>query len=222
MSAVVVVAPHPDDETIGCGGALLKHRDNGDHIYWLIVTCMSEGQDFGKTETEQRKQEIVKVSRAYGFEKNIDLNFPTKTLDQVPMEQLVDCVADCFRTIQPETVYLPNPGDAHTDHLITFQAAYSCTKVFRFPFIKRVLTYETLSETEFSANILFKPFVPNVFIDITSFLDKKIEIAKMYKGQFQEHPFPRSVQNLRALATLRGATANCVYAEGFYLVKSIE
>jgi len=222
MNKVLVVAPHPDDETIGCGGALLKHKADGDQIYWLIVTCMSEGQQWSKDEIKCKDLEIKKVSNEFGFEGTFELKFPTKMLDQIPMDKLVGSIADCFRTVQPEIVYLPNPTDVHTDHQITFQAAYSCTKGFRFPFIRKVLVYETLSETDFSENLSLKPFVPNVFVDISVTLDKKIEIMEMYEGEIEDHPFPRSTKNVRALATLRGGTANCIYAEGFSLVRSIE
>jgi len=222
MRKILVIAPHPDDETIGCGGTLLKHKANGAKLYWLIMTCMSEEQGWVIDKIKNRKLEIKKVSNIYGFEKIIELNYPTMTLDQIPMEHLVKNIAECFNDIQPEIVYLPNSTDIHTDHQITFQAGYSCTKSFRFPFVKKVLSYETLSETEYAANLSHKPFVPNVFIDITGTIEQKIEIMKIYKDELKPHPFPRSIENIKALATIRGAISNCMYAEGFSLVRYCE
>ena len=80
---------------------------------------------------------------------------------------------------------------------------------------------ETLSETEFAPSTKEDSFVPNMFVDITDFIDRKIEIMKIYKGEFDDHPFPRSERNIRALATFRGATAGCEYAESFMMLKEI-
>jgi LmbE family N-acetylglucosaminyl deacetylase len=222
MNNILVIAPHPDDETIGCGGTLLKHRENGDQIFWLILSHMLKGECWSEKEIDARKQEIKRVANKFQFTDTYELNYPTTKLDQVPMGELVSSIAECINKICPAIVYLPNPTDSHTDHQIAFKAGHSCTKSFRFPFVKKVLVYETLSETEFSPNIGNIPFSPNVYIDISSYLDEKLEILGIYANQLGEHPFPRSIENIKALATLRGATSNCRYAEGFYLVKSIE
>jgi LmbE family N-acetylglucosaminyl deacetylase len=100
-----------------------------------------------------------------------------------------------------------------------FETVYSCTKVFRAPFIKEILMMEVLSETEFSGSD--NGFIPNYFIDISAYLDKKISIMRNYRSELKAHPFPRSIQNIRALATYRGATAGCRYAEGFIQLKRI-
>ena len=222
MNNIVIIAPHPDDETIGCGGTLLKHRANGDQIFWLILSHMPKGECWSNEVIDARAEEIKKVSEQFQFTETFELNYPAAKLDQVAMDELVSRIAQCFNKISPSIVYLPNPTDTHTDHQIAFKAGYSCTKSFRFPFVKKILAYETLSETEFSPNIGNIPFSPNVFIDISDYLDKKLEILDIYANQLGQHPFPRSIENIKALATLRGATSNCHYAEGFYLIKSIE
>lgn len=183
---------------------------------------MPEGENWSDKDIEVRKQEIKEVASKFHFTHTFELNYPTKQLDQVPMDGLVSSISDCINEVRPKVVYLPNPTDIHTDHQIAFKAGYSCTKTFRFPFIKKVLVYETISETEYSSNLSSTIFTPNVFIDISDYLDKKLEIMEVYKNQLGSHPFPRSKKNIKALATIRGATANCNYAEGFYLVKSIE
>ena len=124
-----------------------------------------------------------------------------------------------FRQVEPNIVYLPFKSDVHTDHQIAFKAAYSCTKSFRWPSIKKIVMMETLSETEFSPSTKEDGFVPNMFVDITDFIDRKIEIMKIFKGELAAHPFPRSESNIRALATLRGATIGCKYAESFMILK---
>jgi LmbE family N-acetylglucosaminyl deacetylase len=142
-------------------------------------------------------------------------------LDQLSLGSIISKLSTILCKIKPDTVILPFKSDIHSDHRVAFEAAYSCTKSFRFPFIKNILMMETLSETEFSPSTKEDSFIPNVFVDITGFIDKKIELLKIYKSEIGSHPFPRSERNIRALATLRGATAGCDYAEAFMLLKEI-
>jgi len=221
MSNICVIAAHPDDETLGCGGTLLKHRANGDPISWVIMTAIDEKNGWEKAKVEERRQEIQEVKQQYGFDKTFALDFPTTKLDTIPMSILIQKMAGIIQEIKPEIIYLPNRSDIHTDHQITFQAAYSCTKNFRYPFIKRVLMYETLSETEFSPAVASDAFVPNVFIDITDNFARKIEIMKIYGSEVMPEPFPRSLRTLEALALFRGSMAGVRYAESFMLLKEI-
>jgi LmbE family N-acetylglucosaminyl deacetylase len=218
---VLVIAVHPDDETLGCGGTLLKHKANGDAVHWLIVTSIKEENGFAASVVEARRQEIKAVSSMYGFDGVYDLDFPTIQLDNIPFSRLIGSISDVFRQVEPNIVYLPFKGDVHTDHQIAFRAAYSCTKVFRYPSIKKIVMMETLSETEFAPGIKEDSFIPNMFVDITDFIERKIEIMKVYKNEIGTHPFPRSERNIRALATFRGAVAGCEYAESFMILKEI-
>ena len=219
MSIVLVVAPHPDDETLGCGGTLLRHHDKGDETHWLIVTSISEDVGYSKNEIDRRKTEINDVAESYGFKSVTQAGFNTTMLDKVSKKELISLVSDVFNQIKPDTIYMPYRNDIHTDHGEVFDAVASCTKSFRFPFIRKVRVYETLSETEFSMRTDDKGFRPNLWIDITLYLDKKIEIMKLYKNEIKNHPFPRSEQNIRALATLRGSTINVNFAESFITLK---
>jgi LmbE family N-acetylglucosaminyl deacetylase len=134
---------------------------------------------------------------------------------------LITKISSVVNKVKPNIIYLPFKGDVHSDHKYIFNAAYSCTKSFRYPFIKKIYMMETLSETEFSLSIKEDSFVPNVFVDISEYIDKKIEVMKIYESEIGEHPFPRSERGIRALATYRGGTSNCDYAESFVLLKEI-
>ena len=171
---------------------------------------------------KNREQEIKKVAKEFQFSEVIELNYPTTKLDSIPMSDIVFSISNIMKKIQPSTVYLPNPTDIHTDHQIVFKAGYSCTKSFRYPYVKKILIYETLSETDFASNVSDRPFSPNIFINIDNYVDKKTDIMKIYNNQIEKRPFPRSIDNIIALATLRGSSSNCNFAEGFQLVKSIE
>ena len=221
MNKILVIAVHPDDETLGCGGTLLKHKANGDEIHWLIATDIKESEGYGISTIKKRNKEITKIEDLYGFTSVNKLDLSTTKVDTYSVSVLVSKISSVIDRIKPDIIYLPFKGDVHSDHKYIFDAAYSCTKVFRYPFIKKIYMMETLSETEFSLSTKEDSFVPNVFVDISEYMDRKIEAMKIYESEMGDHPFPRSERNLRALATYRGATSRCNYAESFMLLKEI-
>jgi len=218
---VIIVAPHPDDETLGCGGTILRHREAGDDIHWLVVTAMTPEQGFSQEKIAAREAEIAAVARRYGFASVQLLGLPTTRLDTLPASDLISKIAGVIQGVAPEVVYLPFSGDAHSDHSIVSKAVLSCTKWFRKTSIKRILAYETLSETEFGISPDALGFRPNVFVDIHHYLDEKIDILKIFASELGEFPFPRSIETVRALARLRGSSAGCSAAEAFMLLKEI-
>ena len=221
MKKILAVAVHPDDETLGCGGALLKHKKNGDEIYWLILTSVDVENGWKEEDVESRRNEIDKVSEMYGFSAIHNLSFPATRLDTISMKDLISEISKIIQKVEPDMIYIPNRSDIHTDHQVAFKAIMSCTKVFRYKFIKKILMYECLSETEFSPSLPTDSFIPNVFIDITGFLEEKIKIMNLYRSEMGAFPFPRSVENIRALATYRGATVGVEAAEAFVLLKEV-
>lgn len=222
MKNVLIVSAHPDDEVIGAGGTLLKHVQQGDKVYWLIITNISEGPAFTAERVAGRQQEIDTIAEAFGFAGVIKLDYPTATLSSQTLIQLVPDVSAAFMKWQPEIVYCVNRSDAHSDHRIVFEAVMACTKSFRYPFVKKVLMYECVSETEFAPALPERAFIPNYFVDISAFIEKKLQLMQVYASEVAEHPFPRSLDNLRALAHFRGATVGVHYAEAFQLIKYID
>ena len=216
---ILVISPHPDDETLGCGGTILKHKDIGDKIYWLIITNIDVKNGWDKNAVKKRQKEIETVAGMYGFEKTFKLDYPTAKLDIIPVQEINKSISEVILEIEPEIIYLPNRSDVHTDHQISFKAAYSCTKNFRYPFIKKILMYETLSETEFAPTLPESIFIPNVFVDITKYFEKKLEIFKKYKSEVMEEPFPRSLEVIEAFDKCRGSQIGEKYAEAFVLLK---
>lgn len=215
---VLVIAPHPDDETLGCGGTLLRMAREGAEIAWLIVTSMSEGGGFTKESIALREQEIVKVGALYGFSAVFRLNLLTRQLDRLPLQELIGEFSSVFKSFSPNQVFLPHWRDVHTDHRAVFDAAAACSKWFRYNSVKRVIAYETLSETDFALG--GQPaFQPNLFVNVTDFLDRKLEIMAVYQSEMSEFPFPRSVEAIRALASLRGASSGFKAAEAFQLLR---
>ena len=211
----LVIAPHPDDETLGVGGTLLRRKSEGAKTAWLIMTQMDQIED---TKSQKRKNEVLKVSEIFGFDKIYQLGFPTTKLDQIPMFELVNGISKVVNEFQPTEIFLPHPSDIHSDHKITFQAASSCTKWFRFPSIKRILAYETLSETDFGLS-RENNFHPNYYVDIEKYLDQKIIAMRTYQSEISSFPFPRSVESIRSLSSLRGSSSGFKAAEAFELLK---
>ena len=222
MNKIMVIAPHPDDETLGCGGTLLRHISDGDEVYWLICTTITESQGFAKERIQERKKEIDLVANLFGFAGYRQLNFKTTELDQVPRNELVGAIAEYIKEIKPHTLYLPFRNDVHSDHAYVFDSSVACTKAFRYPYVKKVCVYETLSETEFGLRTDDGGFKPNMWVDISGgFLDKKLEIMDIYKSEIGDFPFPRSQKNIRALSNLRACTVNLTEAEAFMSLKTI-
>jgi LmbE family N-acetylglucosaminyl deacetylase len=221
MNKVMVIAVHPDDETLGCGGTLLKHKSSGDEIHWVIVTSAKSFPGISCKDLSDRDGVIEKVSKMFKFDSVTRLELPTTKLDTLEASHIVELLSDVIQKVQPSYIYLPFMGDVHSDHRVVFECAYSCTKSFRSPFIKKIYMMETLSETEFAPSVASSVFIPNSFVDISRFFEQKIRILLEYKSEMSEHPFPRSVESVKALATLRGSTCSSEYAESFMLLKEI-
>ena len=219
---VVVVALHPDDETLGCGGTLLKHKNSGDEIHWMICTETKKEDGFSSEKVEARNKEISKVAAMYSFDSIHRLGLSTTKVDEYTVSELISKVSSVFQKVRPTILYLPFKSDAHSDHRYMFDAIYSCTKVFRYPYIKAIYMMEVLSETEFSLSTKENSFIPNVFVDVSKYFFEKKKIMKVYESELGEHPFPRSIKSIDALAVLRGSTAGCEYAESFMLLKEIK
>jgi N-acetylglucosamine malate deacetylase 1 len=218
MEKVLAIAVHPDDETLGCGGTLLKHYNNGDEVYWLIITKANQKiTSIPEIEKEQTRY-IKQVANAYRFKKWAQLSFLTTELDQYPLGELIKSISDFIIDIKPSVIYFNNFSDIHSDHKIAFNAIYSCTKNFRYPFIQRILLFEVLSETEFAPALQSNAFIPNVFVDITPFLEQKLEIMKLFTTEQMDEPFPRALSTIRALSRYRGSRIGVEYAEAFMLL----
>jgi N-acetylglucosamine malate deacetylase 1 len=220
MKNVLVVSVHPDDETIGCGGTILKHKEKGDKINWLIITGPTKNHpyDFSEELIVNRQNEIGLVGLKYNFDKVFNLGLPTQLLDEIDFREIVGSIDKVVNQIKPEIIYLINRSDVHSDHRVAFQAVYVCTKNFRKPFIEKILMYETLSETEFSPALLENVFIPNVFVDISAYIDKKLEIMSVYKSEVMPDNLPRSYNAIKALAAYRGSRIGVNYAEAFMLL----
>lgn len=217
---VIVVTPHPDDETIGCGGTLLSLKKMGYSVNWLIVTSVYEKDGYSCDRVRTRDDEIKKVELEYDFDSVIKIGISTTKVDELSKGELVSKISKAFNEVKPNIVFTPFINDVHTDHKLISEAVISCSKWFRYPFIEKILYYETVSETDFNIDPSNRIFFPNVYIDISLYLDRKIEIMKIYESELSEFPFPRSEKVIKSLAYLRGSQSGFEAAEAFQLLRA--
>jgi LmbE family N-acetylglucosaminyl deacetylase len=217
----LVIAPHPDDEVLGVGGTILRRKSEGASIAWLIVTSINLESGWTDQQIKLRSKQIKNISSFFGFDSVFELGYTSRELDSVPKLEIINKMTNVFQDFQPEEIFLPHYSDIHSDHRVTFEAVTSCTKWFRHPYIKRILSYETLSETDFGL-IPHLNFKPNVFINIEQHLENKLNAMSLYTSEIGSFPFPRSLETIDALAKLRGSASGYKSAEAFELLRERE
>lgn len=215
---VMVISVHPDDETLGCGGTILKKIKQGFQVDIVMVTNISTDQGFSQERVDSRQVEINEMQEKYGCNVHL-MNLKSMELDKYDTGELVGKFSKIISSVEPNIIFLPFKGDAHSDHRVTFESAYSCTKTFRYPFIEEVYMMEVLSETDFAPALNENMFIPNTFEDISEFIDEKLDIMEIFESEIAPPPFPRSLDNIRSLARVRGGQSGFLYAEAFMLLK---
>lgn len=218
---ILVTSVHPDDETMGCGGTILRHLEKGDDLFWLILTRAHEPRWDHKV-IEQKGAEVEAVSQSYGFEQTHWLKFLAAQLDAVPRIEVIDEVKRVAREVEPDWVYVVNRSDAHSDHQVGFEAILAAFRPFHQEArVEKILAYECLSSTDAAPPFPEGAFLPNVFSDVTPYIDRKVEIMNLYATEIHPEPLPREASAIRALARHRGATIGVEYAEAFMLIREL-
>jgi len=220
MTKVLVMAAHMDDETLGCGGAIARHAADGDEVHVCFMTDSSTTQYAGDEAKLRPKYEQAKeVASILGIAQLHHLDFPDMKLDTVPIPDLASSVSAIARTVEPEIVYTHHPGDRNKDHALTYEATMVAARPRPGQSIRRVLSYEVLSSTEWGDRHL--PFVPNCYVDIEAWLDAKLQAMGCYTDELRDPPHPRSLEGVRVHARDRGMSVGLEYAEAFCIVYDI-
>lgn len=214
---VLIFAPHRDDEIIGVGGTLLKRKAAGDKVSVCVVTAR-EGMELPKS-TKVLHEEMKRAHEFCGVDEYIGLPFWANNMENFSRQELNKAFFDVIVKTQPEEVYLPFWGDLQVDHRVVTEAAMVVLREKYDHPVRRIYAYETLSETGINLPTEDYAFIPNVFEDITDYLEAKKEALGFFKTQM--HPFPdlRSMEAVEALARFRGATVNVEAAEAFMLIR---
>jgi LmbE family N-acetylglucosaminyl deacetylase len=216
----LVLAPHPDDEVLGAGGAMARWAEAGHSVQVAVVTC-GRPPLCSAEEEAQCRQEAQAAHRRLGVAATWHLDLPAAELDGVPHRELNRALAELVGACAPDELYLPFPGDLHLDHQLVFHSALVAARPGRDPYPRRIYAYETVSETNWNAPFLTPAFVPNHFVDITGTVEAKLEAMALYCSQLRPAPHERSLSALRALATLRGATVGLGAAEAFITIRTV-
>tara|TARA_B100000989_G_scaffold289505_1_gene261461 strand:+ start:515 stop:1186 length:672 start_codon:yes stop_codon:yes gene_type:complete len=217
--SILVIAPHADDETLGMGGTIAKYA-NEKEIHLAILTGPGKqyhpflDDNLLKTIREESKRAL----KVLGIKNVIYKELPPVTLSDKPIWELNKTINQIITSLNPEIIYIPYKNDLHVDHkAISYATNVSCRPYLdNVSNLKRVLAYETLSET--NLEYVSKPFVPNVYEDISNTIDKKLKALACYKSQLQARYRPRTIETIKALGTLRGSHIGTSSAEGFLLL----
>ncbi len=224
MSNVLVVAPHADDEVLGCAGTIYKHVQNGDHVYVAVMTNASVGAPelFGDESIELIRKEAQNAHDLLGVKETFFYDFPAPQLEQFPQYKIANALNELIREKKISTLYIPHKGDLHLDHGVIYNAALVAARPVPGQFVRYIFAYETLSETEWghpTAEAIFVPRYFNVLSD-EQFL-KKVEAMNCFKSQVKVFPNTRSIKAIEHLSALRGATVGSNYAESFDIIRNI-
>lgn len=220
---ILVIAPHPDDEVLGCGGTIKKLAKEGNDVYLCIVT-KAYTPDWTEEFIENRKKEVEQSKKILGIKEVFFLDLPTVKLDTIGQKDINDAISKCVEGVAPEVLYIPHRGDLNKDHGIVFESSLIVSRTKPNSSIKKVLCYETLSETEWGIPKIEKiedVFLPNIYIDISDTIEDKLEAMKCYKSELKEFPHPRSLKGITVLAEKRGMESGLKNAEAFMMVKEV-
>lgn len=214
---ILIIAPHPDDEVLGCGGTIAKHTKEGDEVYLCIVT-KGYTPDWSEEFIKNRPKEIEKANKILGIKKTYFLDYPTVKLDTIPQKELNEAISKVVNEVKPDILYIPHKGDLNKDHRLVFESSLVATRPANHK-VKKILSYETLSESEWGQPI--EVFISNVYVDISETFGKKIEAMKAYGSELKQYPHPRSLEIIEALAKKRGSEVGVKFAEAFMLIREI-
>ena len=217
----LVLAPHPDDEVLGCGATIARLGDEGHDVVVAIVT-RGDPRMFDPDFIEQGRREALEAHRVLGVGRTVFLEgFPAAQLDTVPQAQLVEALRSVVRDVAPDVMLIPFAGDLHRDHRIVFETALVSARPDGSSAVATLLAYETLSQTNWNAPFLTPAFAPTVYIDVAHALDRKLKAMRCFGTQVRPFPHERSLEAIEAVARFRGATVSTTAAEAFVLIRSI-
>lgn len=224
MNNILVVAPHADDEILGCGGIISKYLRAGANVYIVIITNASVGAPelFSADFIQGLRTEGLNSHAFLGVTKTIFFEFPAPRLETHPSYQISNELSKVIAEYAIDTMFIPHRGDMHKDHAVVFNASLVAARPINNCPVKEIYAYETLSETEWAPPFGDDAFIPNVFIDIADDIPNKVKAMQYYGSQLKNYPHPRSIEIMESLAKFRGATVGFKFAEAFMLVRSIK
>lgn len=227
MKRVLIIAAHPDDDILGCGGLIAKHRNTGIRFQVLFIAEGSSCRfaeincEAAKAAINQRNQSALNALSLLGVNDGVLFeNLPCGRLDQVPIIEINKLIENAISEFSPDTILTHSKNDANNDHRIVFNATVMATRPVNKHKVSRLLSYEVLSTSEWAFT---ETFCPNYFESLTQEdVDLKWSALAEYNTEVKPYPFPRSYEGVKALAMYRGMQAGCMFAEAYGIVREIQ
>jgi LmbE family N-acetylglucosaminyl deacetylase len=224
--SILVIAAHPDDEVLGCGGTMAKLAQQGHNVH---IAILGEGITSRYQQRDEADQKMVQALHersqqvAYMLEaKELTMySLPDNRFDTVPLLDVIKIIENLVERIAPDIIYTQHGGDLNIDHVVTYRATLTATRPGRAHTVRDVYAYEVASSTEWAFQQFAPVFQPNVFVDISATLEQKILAMQMYDSEARPFPHPRSPEALRAIAQRWGSVVGLQAAEAFELVRSV-
>ncbi len=223
---ILIIAAHPDDEVLGCGGTAAKLTRNGYEAYTLILgegktsRYNAEKKDFS-SEIEELNNEILAANKIIGIKDVFIRNFPDNAFDSVPLLEIVKEIETIINQVKPDIIFTHHIGDMNIDHQITHKAVLTATRPMKDQCVKEIYAFEVPSSTEWNGFSKETAFIPNVFVDISNTINEKNQAMAKYSSELREYPHPRSLQHIRELAKVNGTKVGLDYSENFILIRKV-
>ena len=224
MKKILVVAPHADDEILGCGGSIAKHIRLGDTVYVAIMTNAAIGAPelFSSESIEAVRAEAITSHKVLGVEETFFFDFPAPQLEQYPQYKIASVLNKLIKEKNIDTMYIPHKGDLHLDHGVIYNASLVAARPLPGQCVKHIYAYETLSETEWGHPTVEAVFIPRYFNILNdSDFTNKVKAMQCFSSQLKDFPNTRSIKAIEHLGALRGAYVGVNIAEAFDIIRSI-
>jgi LmbE family N-acetylglucosaminyl deacetylase len=224
--SVLVVAAHPDDEILGCGGTMTRLAREGHEVR---IAILAEGMSSRYPHREDADQQQLQHLHAraqqaadkVGAKELVLCKLPDNRMDTVPLLEVVKLVEELVARFRPDVIYTHHPGDLNVDHGVVHRAVLTATRPVNGQCVREIYAFEVPSSTEWAFQRLEPSFRPSVFVDITETLETKIEALTCYDTEMRKFPHPRSAEALRAIATRWGSVVGLQAVEAFELIRSV-
>lgn len=211
LNNILIVATHPDDEILGCGGTIAKHVDQGDNVIACIICEGETHRGISQNDGNYTK----KAAEILGISEVIHSKLPDQMLDTIPIVNVIAKIEDAVNTFKPAIIYTHHNNDINKDHQIVFESVLVAARP-TLSFIKSIYSFDTSSSTEWSYP---RTFIPDTWVDISQYLGKKLEAMECYISEIKDYPHPRSLKALENKAISLGNQCLMNAAEGFMTVR---
>lgn len=218
MKKILIICAHPDDESLGLGGTLALHSQNGDQVRIMIMTDGESSRLNQNSSISTRKKQCEKACDVLGISDIKFLDFKDQSLDTVSVLSLSQSIEKEISLFNPSLIYTHFWNDLNQDHRRIFEATKIASRPLPKSSIKELICFETPSSTEWSYG---EKFSPNYFVDVKKVFNKKLKAISYYEKELQKYPHPRSIEGITSRAQYWGSTVGVNYAEAFVKIFEI-